>query len=205
LGADILRVPVFDQHFLQHVPPPIANQVVNITEGLIAIAVALVLMFMGRLLIKMIAFIAVGLILGEVGAFVGGSYFGPLGLVVGALGGFLIGGTLSLVILPLAIGFAAGLLAYDLSGAMTSYFLISVMIGIIFFALGVVLSSQMLSVATAVFGGIIFLDALLLFGVPFLVAAIASLGLAILGFWAQKVGERAPRKPIAVAAVAQTS
>lgn len=195
------------QHFSQRFFPTFSGQGFGAIEGIVMIGASLALMFAGRRIIKILAFVVLGLILGGAGAILGAEYLGmgQFGVLLGGLAGFLVGGALSLLLLPLAIGAGLGLLVYDFTRSLGASFLISVFIGIGFVIAGIMLSSEILSAATAVFGGFLFFDALFLFGTPMLFAAILAVILASAGFWIQEseMGER--KRTVTTAPITQTA
>lgn len=165
-------------------------QNLNVFEALLLMVISLALMFAGRKVIKVLAFLAVGLVIGAAGALFGTFVLGFLGTLVGGIIGFILGGLLSLALLPVGIGFGAGLIAYDLTLALVHSFIFAIVIGIIFFGIGVALSSKVLSLAAAIFGGLLFFEAITFFGSPILVSAILTILLATTGFWIQDRGRK---------------
>jgi hypothetical protein len=158
----------------------------TLPEAMLLLAVALALIFAGRQVVRVIAFIGVGLVFAAAGAALGTIILGVFGLVAGALIGFIIGGVLSLVLLPLAMGIAIGLIAYHLLLAFTGFYLLSLVIGFVFFIVGIILSVKLLSLATAAFGAFLLLDVLtVFFSIPSWIAFITALFFGALGFWVQ--------------------
>lgn len=93
----------------------IIPRIASVSSALVVLVVALALIFAGRFVIRVVAFFGVGVVFAAAAASVGAAILGIVGFVIGGAIGFLVGGFLSFVLLPLAIGVASGLVAYDLS------------------------------------------------------------------------------------------
>lgn len=182
-----LLIPLY---FLAVVP-----RLVSLPAALLFLVVSLVLIFAGRYVIRVIAFLGVALIFAAAAASIGALVLGIVGFIGGAIFGFIVGGIASFVLLPLAIGFATGLAAYDLTQNLVHVFALSVFVGVILFFLGVFLSMRFLSLATAIFGALTLFNVLVFFHVPTIFSAGIALVLGVAGFWIQGgVGERAGSK-----------
>ena len=91
------------------------NQVLGYFAGLPAIvallfvlALALALTFAGREMIKVLAFIVTGLIVGGVSSEIGMNYMGTVGAILGGVAGFLFGGILGVFLVIVGVGIALG-------------------------------------------------------------------------------------------------
>jgi hypothetical protein len=154
-------------------------------EAALLIVLGLLLIFFGRRFIKLLTFLGVGLLVGAIGAILGQYLYGDLGLYAGAVIGFLVGGFFALKLLSFAMGLAAGAAGFIISSALQSNLILSILVGVILFFIGIALSSKILSLATAVVGGF-----LLYLGLGFLqfaflssiVSAIIAIIFALLGF-----------------------
>jgi zinc-ribbon domain len=155
-------------------------------SAIVFLVVALALIFAGRYIVRVIAFVGVGLVFAAVGAAFGAVVLSVFGLVLGAILGFIIGGLLSLVLLPLSIGIAVGLIVYHITLAISGIYLLSLVIGVIFFIIGIALALRLLSLATAVFGAFLLFDVLAFyFHIPGLIALLVAIFFGALGFWVQ--------------------
>jgi hypothetical protein len=143
------------------------------------------LIFAGRHIIKIIAFFGVALIFAAASAAIGAVVLGVVGFIVGGFFGFIVGGIASFVLLPLAIGFATGIVAYNLTQNLVHLSVVSAVIGVLFFVLGIFLSLKLLSLATAVFGSLVLFNVLAFFHVSPVFSAIIALALGAAGFWIQ--------------------
>ena len=156
---------------------------------LVLLALALALCFAGRALIKGLAFIIVGIVLASVGAAIGMAYLGTVGLLLGAAVGFIVGGFLGLMVVILGVGIAVGYLGYSASTALMGSETISIIVGVVLFFVGIVLADKLLSVATAVVGGLLFFNVMTALGFEFLLAAIAAIVVGGLGVAVQLADE----------------
>jgi len=165
-------------------------KLLSLGGGLVALAIALALIFAGRYIIKVIAFIGVGIAFASAAAALGAVILGILGLVLGGMVGFFIGGILSLFLLPLAIGVASGFIAYDLMQLFFHLYPVSIIVGVIFFVIGLVFSMKFLTLATATFGALLLFDVLVFFHFPPLIGLVISFLMGVIGFWTQDGFER---------------
>jgi zinc-ribbon domain len=165
--------------------PSILPRLVSIPAALILLVVALGLIFAGRHIIRVIAFFGVALIFAAASAAIGALLLGVIGFFLGGFFGFIVGAIASFILLPLAIGFATGILAYNLTQNLFHLVAVSAIVGIIFFILGIFLSMKLLSLATAIFGALILFNVLVFFHVPSDFSAAIALVLGAVGFWIQ--------------------
>jgi hypothetical protein len=160
-------------------------RIASVSSALVVFIVALALIFAGRFVIRVIAFFGVGIVFAAAGASFGVFILGLFGLVIGGIVGFFVGGLLSFILLPLAIGVASGLVAYNLTELFVHVYFLSVIVGVVFFIVGVLLSMKLLSLATVIFGGLLLIDSLLFFHFPPLIALLVSIVMGLIGFWTQ--------------------
>jgi len=171
-------------HLIFAIPFPIPRTL-SFTSAVLALVVALALIFAGRYIIRGLAFIAIGFVFAAAGATFGTVILGFVGTVLGAFIGFVLGGLLSFVLLPLAIGIATGLLAFNLAQALFHVYLLSLILGIVFFCVGVVISTKLLALATAFFGSLLLFEAMIYFNVSPFIAAATAVVMGAIGFWVQ--------------------
>jgi zinc-ribbon domain len=155
------------------------------TAAFVLMVVALGLIFAGRYIIRVIAFFAVGLVFAAATAAIGAIVLGIVGFFIGGLFGFIVGALASFVLLPLAIGFATGIMAYNLTETFVHIYALSVLVGIVIFFLAIFLSMKLLSLATAVFGSLILFNVLAFFHFPVILSAAVAALLGAIGFWTQ--------------------
>jgi len=152
---------------------------------LLLLALSLTLAFFGRDLIKVLAFLITGVIVGAIGAQVGLYYLGTLGEVLGAVGGFVIGGLLGVLLVIVGVGIALGYLGYSATSALVGSEIVAIIAGAILFIAGIVLANEILSVATALLGGLLLFDLMTYMGTGFVLSAIVAVAVALLGAWIQ--------------------
>jgi hypothetical protein len=165
--------------------PSLFPRIASVSSALVVLVLGLALIFAGRFVIRVIAFFGVGVVFAAAAASVGAIILGIVGFVIGGIIGFLVGGFLSFVLLPLAIGVASGLVAYDLAQTFAHIYPVSVIVGVVFFILGVILSMRLLSLATVVFGSLLLFRSLAFFHFPLLIALAISIVMGVIGFWTQ--------------------
>ena len=148
----------------------------------VTLIVSLLLIFAGRKVIKVLAFLVVGLIGATIGGVLGAKYLASLGLfgrLMGILMGFFVGGLMGIVLVALGIGVVVGYGAYLLTLDIISSTTAAIVVGIIFFIIGLVLYNKILSLVTAVAGGILLYDAVRLYSlnptVSIVLAAVVTL------------------------------
>jgi len=172
-------------------PPSLLPSVVGAPIFLIVLlAVSLLLIFFGRRVLKVVAFVLGGFAGAYFGGIIGEFFLGTLGTVLGEVTGFLAGGVLSLAFLALGIGLALGYGGYAITQALVGATLLSLIVGGLLFVLGVILSGRILSLVSVVIGSFLLLNVLIFVGFSLLLAAPFVLILAIVGFWIQNESER---------------
>ncbi len=148
--------------------------------------IALLLIFAGRKVVKVLAFLVVGLIGASIGGALAGQYvpsLGTAGTILGGLIGFVAGGAIGLLLVAVGIGLAVGYAAYLLTLDVVSNATAAFVIGVVFFVVGLALYNKILAFVTAVAGAFLLYDALTLLSVgPVLSAAIAFVAF-VLGVW----------------------
>ena len=160
------------------------------------LGVSLVLIFAGRSLAKVAAFLAVGV----VGAVFGGSlvaqYLAPQWAIVGVLLGFAVGGVLGVALLPLGIGLAVGYAGYEIALGIPTGDTAALVVGVAFFLVGALLSNKILGVATALVGGLLLFDILVQYvGAGSTIATIVAGIITLAGLWVQLSPGRHPSQP----------
>jgi hypothetical protein len=152
---------------------------------LVLAAVSLVLIFEGKAVVKVIAFLIVGLIGAAAGGTLAAYYLtslgnvGPLlGIIIGFIVGGLIGVALVAVGIGLAVGYAVYVLALDFSSAT-----IALIVGAVFFVLAVVLYGKILTLVTALAGGLLLYDVLRYAGLSPAISTILVAPVTLVGIW----------------------
>jgi len=152
---------------------------------LLLLVVSLLLIFYGRTVVRALAFLVVGLIGASIGGMLGAQYLTSLGSAGGVLGlliGFFAGGLIGLMLVELGIALAVGYAAYLGTLSFVSSTTVALVVGIIFFIVGLVLYKKILTVVTAVGGGFLLYDALSFYVDP-TVATIVAVLVTLLGLW----------------------
>ncbi len=168
------------------------------------LAVSLALIFAGGTLAKILAFIVVGLVGAVFGGVLVAQYISPQWDVVGVLLGFIIGGLLGMALLSLGVGLVVGYAGYILAGGFGLSSTLALVAGFIFFIIGLVLSSKILKIVTAVAGGVLLFNVLVYFGLGVPVSTLVAVALTLIGLWVQLTSGRRMPKPTATN-VGQTS
>jgi len=124
-------------------------------SGIVLVVLGLLLVFVGRKLVKVLTFLAGGII----GALLAYTYslphFGvPVAYAIAAAG-FIVLGIIAYLLLYVAAGIAAGILVYLFTNPIFDGVLIPIILAIIAFAVVIILFNKILSVGTAVLGAII--------------------------------------------------
>ena len=152
---------------------------------LVLLVVSLLLIFFGRKVVKALAFLIVGVIVGSVGGTLAAHYLTSLGSLGGVLGffiGFLVGGLLGLLLVRVGIGLVVAYAAYLLTLDVVSNRIAAIVVGIVFFVVGVVLYNKIVTALTAIAGGLLLFVALTFYVDPIIAAAVAVLATAA-GLW----------------------
>ena len=169
---------------------------------LFTLIVSLLLIFAGRKVIKILAFFVVGVIGASLGATLVSQYFsgsGNLGTLLGVLGGFFLGGVIGVLLVAVGIGLAMGYAGYLLTTAFVSGTTVPLLVGFVFFIIGVVLYNKILGVVTALAGGFLFYDVLLMYGLDPILSTVVAAVLTIAGIWVQDGFHRRVAPPAAPA------
>jgi hypothetical protein len=149
------------------------------------LGVSLALIFAGRTIVKIAAFFIVGIAGALLGGSVGAHYLPTGGQFLGLLLGFVLGGLIGVALVAvgvgLAIGYAAYLIALDLAFSST----IALTAGVVFFVVGVALSGKVLSVVTAIAGGLLLFNILNYYGIAPLISTLLATLLTVAGLWVQ--------------------
>jgi len=154
------------------------------------LVVSLALIFAGGTLAKVLAFIVVGLLGAVFGGIIIAQYISPQWDLVGVLLGFVIGGLLGMALLSLGVGLVVGYTAYIISLGFGLSSTVALVAGVVFFIVGLALSSKVLKVVTAVAGGFLLFNVLVYFGLDPLVSTLISAALTAAGLWVQLASRR---------------
>jgi hypothetical protein len=165
---------------------------------IIMLVVSLLLVFIGRKVVKILAFLVVGLVGASIGGILGAQYLAGLGWfgkLMGVLIGFFTGGLVGVALVAVGIGVAAGYAAYLLTLDIVSDTTVALVLGIIFFIIGLALYGKILSVITAVIGGLLLYDALRLYGLGSALSVALALMVTLAGIWIQSRSGRRTQRP----------
>jgi hypothetical protein len=187
---------------------PLLNTVPAWALLLSMLAVSLVLVFAGRTVVKVIAFLVVGLVGASIGGMLAAQYLvgsGTLGTLLGVLLGFFIGGLIGVVLVAVGIGLAFGYAAYLLTTTLVTGTMIPLIAGFVFFIVGLALYNKVLGVVTALAGGLLFFDVLTLYGLGSTLAVVLAAGVTLAGIWVQEGLRKHPTQPTASSAGGQPS
>ena len=160
------------------------------------LGVSLVLIFAGRTLAKLVAFLAVGIVGAAFGGTLAAQYLAPIWGIVGVLLGFVVGGVLGVALLPLGIGLALGYAAYVVAFGFALGPTAALVAGVAFSIVGALLSNRILGVATALVGRLLLFDSLPRYvGFSPTVATLIAAFLTFVGLWVQLGPGRHPAQP----------
>ena len=169
------------------------------------LVVSLALIFAGGTLAKVVAFLVMGLVGAVLGGVVVAQYISPQWDLVGILFGFIIGGLLGVVLLPLGVGLVVGYAAYIVTLGFGLSSTAALVAGFLFFIIGLVLSSKILVVITAVGGGFLLFNVLAYFGFDPLASAFVTAALTLAGLWVQMASRRRMAPKPAASLVGQST
>ncbi len=175
---------------------------------LVLLVVSLTLIFAGRKVVKVIAFLVVGLIGASIGGILGAQYLmgaGDLGTLLGVLLGFFIGGLIGVVLVAVGIGLAVGYAAYILTRGFVSGTTIPLIVGFVFFIVGVALYGRILGLITALAGGLLLFDVLTMYGLGPTLSTILAALVTLAGIWVQEAAGRRVKRPAATDVGSQQS
>jgi hypothetical protein len=173
------------------------------------LVVSLILIFAGRTVVKVLAFLVVGLIGASIGGVLAAQYLagaGSLGTLLGVLLGFVVGGLVGVLLIAVGIGLAIGYAAYVLTAGLVSGTTIPLIVGFVFFIIGLALYDRVLSLITALAGGLLLFDVLELYGFDPALAVIVAGAAALAGIWVQEgLGKHRNAQPTIPSAGGQPS
>ena len=162
-------------------PNPLSPSVLVV----ILLGVSLSLIFFGRKLIKAIIFVLGGLAGAYLAAIIGAPYLATTGLLLAELAGFVIGGLFGLLLLPLGIGLALGLIGYAVTENLVASHLAAITIGAALFVLGIALAGDILAVLSVLLGSLLLYNVFTYLGLQQPVTAISLVVVALAGLWVQ--------------------
>jgi hypothetical protein len=165
------------------------------------LGLSLVLIFAGGTLVKVVAFVVVGIAGAALGGTIAAQYLAPSWQLLGVVLGFVVGGVLGVALIALGIGFALGYAAYLVALDLALGPTIALVTGVVFFIVGLVLSGKILTVGTAIVGGLLLFNVLTYYGFGSEVATLVAAVLTVLGLWVQL----APRRRMTVSTGSQPS
>lgn len=157
------------------------------------LAVSLVLIFAGRSVVKVIAFFVIGLIGAAIGGALAAQFLagaGDLGTLLGVILGFAIGGLIGVVLVMVGIGVVLGYGAYAVTQQFVSGNIIPLVVGFVFFLVGIALYNKILGLVTAVAGGFLLFDVLTAYGAGSTLSLVVAAALTLAGIWVQESTHR---------------
>jgi hypothetical protein len=121
------------------------------------LTLSLMMTFVGSRLIQWLSFVIVGLMTASAGTLLGAYYLGPVGGVIGFVGGFVIGAGSTVLLLPAGMGMALGFVGYAVAQTFVGIAFVPVMVWLVGFAYGFLLTDLLLpAISAAVGGGLLF-------------------------------------------------
>jgi ABC-type antimicrobial peptide transport system permease subunit len=174
---------------IPHQLAPLLNTVPAWALLLSMLVVSLVLIFAGRAVVKVVAFFAVGLIGASIGGSLAAQYLvgsGSLGVLLGVILGFVLGGMIGVVAVMIGIGVILGYGAYILAGQFVSGYTIPLVVGFVFFLVGIALYNKILGLVTAVAGAFLLFDVLTTYGFDPTLSMVLAGAAALAGIWVQE-------------------
>jgi len=164
-------------------PPPLHGSLGALGSALVLL-IGLIVALAGKAVARLVAFLVGGAALGLFLYQVGLSYSAHQGqiipLILGLLG-FLVGGILGVLLLPVAVGLGLGFVFFSVASSLFGGFIVPLISGLIGFVIGVVLSKPVLVVVTAALGGYLVYIGLMGIGVERLLAIAGGGLIFILG------------------------
>lgn len=140
-----------------------------------------ILAFIGRKLIKLLIFLAGGLLGGAMAYSFAMSTLGDTWALLISIVGFAGIGLLCVAFIPIIFGISIGFIAYHVADIFVANTLISIVVGIIAFVVGIFLYNHVLSIITAVVGGSLILQGLVSLNIPTYLSVIVAFLLIIAG------------------------
>src|SRR5712691_7216655 len=116
---------------------------------------ALFLIFFGRRVIKVVAFILGGLAGAYFGGILGAAFLGSFCTLVAEVICFLLGGCLGMSFLSFAIGLGLGYAGYAITQSILGSTLASISVVLVLFVVGMILAGKILSLVSVIFVGFI--------------------------------------------------
>lgn len=165
------------------------------------LGLSLVLIFAGSTLVKLVAFVVVGIAGAALGGTLVAQFVSPGWQLLGVLMGFVIGGVLGVALIALGMGLAAGYAAYVIALDLALGQTVGIIAGVAFFVVGLALSKKILTVSTALVGGLLLFNVLTSYGFGSDIATLVAAALTIAGLWVQLT----PQRRTAISTAAQPS
>jgi hypothetical protein len=180
----------------------------HVPEPLLLVALlgfSLAFIFAGETLVKLAAFLLVGLIGATFGGTLAVQYLSHSWEIVGVLLGFVIGGLLGVALIPIAVGLAVGYAGYVVALDFALSSTMALIAGVALFIVGLALSSKIVSVATALIGGLLLFNALTYYGLGSTISTVVAALLTVIGLWYQLGPERRMSQPATTSVGGQPS
>jgi hypothetical protein len=153
--------------------------------ALLLLIFGIVLALVGRRLVKVLFFLAGGILGASISFTVFSSWFSSIPPMFGAILGFAVVGGLAYLFAPLAFGLILAALGYLVSGYFISLIIIPIVIAVACFIIGILLFNHFLSIATAIGGGMMVWYSLQTLGLPAPISPIMGIILMVLGVYVQ--------------------
>lgn len=189
--------------YFPNLPPVLGHVPAELLLALLG--VSLVLIFAGKILVKVVAFLVVGLVGAAFGGTLVAQYVSPQWALIGLLLGFAIGGLLGMALLPLGVGLVVGYAGYIAALDFALGTTMALVAGVAFFVVGAMLSNKVIGVVTAVAGGLLLFDVLTRYGLGSTMATVVAALLTVVGLWVQVAPARRPSQPTATQVGGQPS
>jgi hypothetical protein len=140
-----------------------------------------ILAFAGRKLVKLLVFLAGGLLGGAMAYWLTLNMLGENMALIIAVVGFVGVGLLCVAFIPIIFGISLGFVAYYIADLLALNMLIGVIAGVAGFVLGIFLYNHVLSIVTGVVGGALILQGLVSLGIPTYISLLVAFLMMVVG------------------------
>jgi hypothetical protein len=169
------------------------------------VAISLALIFAGGTLVKVVAFLVVGFVGADFGGALAAQYL-PTGWgLVGLVLGFAVGGLLGVALISVGIGLVVAYGAYLFALSFGLPAIDSLVVGVVFFVVGLALAEKLLTLGTAIAGGLLLFDVLTQYGVGVPLSTVIAAALTLMGVWIQLTPQKRMSQPTATSVGGQPS
>lgn len=171
----MLQIPGIEGFFLA-----IVSNVLHLIAPFMLI-IGTILAFAGRKLVKLLIFLAGGLLGGAMAYWLTLNTLGEDISLVIAVVGFVGVGLLCVAFIPIIFGISLGFVAYYIADLLAVNMLIGVIAGIAAFVLGIFLYNHVLSIVTGVVGGALILQGLVSLEIPTYISLLVAFLMMVAG------------------------